>query len=67
MATNVSYFMSLFSIIHCIATRHDFGRDFFETSTMLITFILLGKYLESGAKGKTSEAGAYTRPLFGST
>jgi hypothetical protein len=28
------------------ATRHDFGRDFFETSTMLITFILLGKAVQ---------------------
>jgi len=29
---------------------------YFETSAMLITFILLGKYLEIRAKGKTSEA-----------
>eukprot|EP00227_Mantoniella_beaufortii_P003136 CAMPEP_0197613582 /NCGR_PEP_ID=MMETSP1326-20131121/59090_1 /TAXON_ID=1155430 /ORGANISM="Genus nov. species nov., Strain RCC2288" /LENGTH=1012 /DNA_ID=CAMNT_0043182445 /DNA_START=186 /DNA_END=3224 /DNA_ORIENTATION=+ len=56
LATNVAYFMSIYSILHCITTGHDFGRDFFETSTMLITFILLGKYLEATAKGKTSEA-----------
>lgn len=31
-------------------------QDFFETSAMLITFVLLGKYLECGAKGRTSEA-----------
>ena len=30
--------------------------DFFETCAMLITFILLGKYLEAAAKGKTSAA-----------
>ncbi|EFJ52982.1 hypothetical protein VOLCADRAFT_102604 [Volvox carteri f. nagariensis] len=30
--------------------------DFFETSAMLITFILLGKYLEAAAKGRTSAA-----------
>ena len=30
--------------------------DFFETCAMLITFILLGKYLEAVAKEKTSEA-----------
>jgi len=30
--------------------------DFFETSAILITFVLFGKYLESKAKGKTSEA-----------
>ncbi len=30
--------------------------DFFETSAMIITLILLGKYLECTAKGKTSDA-----------
>jgi Cu+-exporting ATPase len=30
--------------------------DFFETAAMLITLVLMGKYLESAAKGKTSEA-----------
>lgn len=29
---------------------------FFETSALLITFVLLGKYLETVAKGKTSDA-----------
>jgi Cu+-exporting ATPase len=29
---------------------------YFETSAMLFSFVLLGKYLESLAKGKTSEA-----------
>ena len=29
--------------------------SFFETSALLITFISLGKYLESHAKGKTSQ------------
>ncbi len=32
------------------------GAVYFETSALLITFILLGKYLEAIAKGKTSEA-----------
>ena len=30
--------------------------DFFETSAMLISFILLGKYLEAAAKSRTSAA-----------
>lgn len=30
--------------------------DFFETSAFLITFVLLGKFMECTAKGKTSEA-----------
>ncbi|KJE97126.1 hypothetical protein CAOG_010080 [Capsaspora owczarzaki ATCC 30864] len=30
--------------------------QYFETSAMLITFIVMGKYLEARAKGKTSEA-----------
>jgi Cu+-exporting ATPase len=29
---------------------------FFETSTMLITFVTFGRYLENAAKGRTSEA-----------
>ncbi|KAF9610139.1 hypothetical protein IFM89_020271, partial [Coptis chinensis] len=38
-------------------TSHDFkSMDFFETIWMLISFILLGKYLEELAKRKTSEA-----------
>ena len=56
LATNVAYFTSIYLIFHCILTGHNFGRDFFEANAMLITFILLGKYLESIAKGQTSEA-----------
>lgn len=36
---------------------HDYvPTDFFETSAMLISLVLLGKYLECAAKGRTSEA-----------
>lgn len=58
LGTNVSYFYSVFTIM-----RHAVHLDpsmqtgqFFETSAMLITFIVLGKYLEKRARGKTSEA-----------
>ena len=59
--TNASYLYSVISIVHHhIMMHHMTGEytptDFFETSSMLITFVLLGKYLESSAKGKTSEA-----------
>jgi Cu+-exporting ATPase len=56
MATNVAYFASVFTMFHCVATGHNYGKTFFDTSSMLITFILLGKYLESSAKKKTSDA-----------
>ncbi|MQL94330.1 hypothetical protein Taro_027001 [Colocasia esculenta] len=56
LGTNAAYFYSVYSVIRA-ATSHDFkATDFFETSSMLISFILLGKYLEVLAKGKTSEA-----------
>ncbi|BFI43005.1 P-type Cu+ transporter [Marchantia polymorpha subsp. ruderalis] len=56
LGTNAAYFYSVYSIMRA-ATTHNFkGTDFFETSAMLISFILLGKYLEVLAKGKTSEA-----------
>ncbi len=32
------------------------GSVYFETAALLLTFIVLGKYLEAAAKGKTSEA-----------
>ena len=61
LGTNVSYGYSVLSILHHhISSHHVTGKyeatDFFETSAMLITFILLGKYLEASAKGRTSRA-----------
>nr|XP_028960472.1 probable copper-transporting ATPase HMA5 [Malus domestica] len=56
LGTNAAYFYSVYSVVRA-ATSPDFmGTDFFETSAMLISFILLGKYLEVLAKGKTSDA-----------
>ncbi|BDA40669.1 probable copper-transporting ATPase HMA5 [Coccomyxa sp. Obi] len=61
LGTNASYLYSMISILHHHFMNHHVDgqyrpTDFFETSAMLITFILLGKYLEASAKGKTSEA-----------
>ncbi|XP_023518749.1 probable copper-transporting ATPase HMA5 isoform X1 [Cucurbita pepo subsp. pepo] len=56
LGTNAAYFYSVYMVLRS-ATSSDFkATDFFETSSMLISFILLGKYLEVFAKGKTSEA-----------
>ncbi|KVI11144.1 hypothetical protein Ccrd_010447 [Cynara cardunculus var. scolymus] len=56
LGTNAAYFYSVYTIIKASLSDGFEGQDFFETSTMLISFILLGKYLESIAKGKTSDA-----------
>ena len=55
LGTNASYFYSVFAVIYGAFTSFQ-DTDFFETSAMLITFILLGKYLEALAKGRTSDA-----------
>ncbi|ESW30485.1 hypothetical protein PHAVU_002G156900 [Phaseolus vulgaris] len=56
LGTNAAYFYSLYVVERAVFSRHLKGSDFFETSSMLISFILLGKYLEVLAKGKTSQA-----------
>ncbi|KAG5566259.1 hypothetical protein RHGRI_002008 [Rhododendron griersonianum] len=56
LGTNAAYFYSLYIVIKAFTSDTFVGEDFFETSAMLISFILLGKYLEVVAKGKTSDA-----------
>ncbi|XP_022845511.1 probable copper-transporting ATPase HMA5 isoform X2 [Olea europaea var. sylvestris] len=56
LGTNAAYFYSVYSVLRAATSPHFQSTDFFETSAMLISFILLGKYLEVLAKGKTSEA-----------
>ncbi|KAF7828285.1 putative copper-transporting ATPase HMA5 [Senna tora] len=56
LGTNAAYFYSVYSVLRAATSPHFEGTDFFETSAMLISFILLGKYLEVFAKGKTSNA-----------
>ncbi|KAH9125789.1 hypothetical protein LEN26_009509, partial [Aphanomyces euteiches] len=58
MGTNAAYFYGIFSDIRCLR-QHDssFAQpDMYMTSSMLITFIVLGKTLEAIAKGRTNEA-----------
>ncbi|KAG0584573.1 hypothetical protein KC19_3G219000 [Ceratodon purpureus] len=56
MGTNAAYFYSVYTVFRAATSSEFKGTDFFETSAMLISFIILGKYLEVTAKGKTSEA-----------
>ncbi|WP_041701316.1 heavy metal translocating P-type ATPase [Gottschalkia acidurici] len=50
MGTSAAYFYSLYNTIVGI---HEY---YYESSAVIITLILLGKYLEAIAKGRTSEA-----------
>lgn len=56
LGTNAAYFYSVYSMLGAAISEDFVCTDYFETSSMLISFILLGKYLEVLAKGKTSEA-----------
>ncbi|OZJ01943.1 hypothetical protein BZG36_05496, partial [Bifiguratus adelaidae] len=60
IGTSVAYIASVASVVNAIAIgQHSTSGgttsvDFFETSVYLITFIHLGKWLESMAKGRTA-------------
>ncbi|KAI9912746.1 hypothetical protein PsorP6_005336 [Peronosclerospora sorghi] len=54
--TTMSYTYSFVSLIRSALHKHYEGHHFFESSAMLLTFVTLGKYMESMAKGKTADA-----------
>lgn len=57
ISTLAAFTFSIMSMCHGIATQAKTPPTvFFDTSTMLITFIVLGRYLENKAKGKSSSA-----------
>ncbi|KIJ65595.1 hypothetical protein HYDPIDRAFT_88088 [Hydnomerulius pinastri MD-312] len=58
LGTSAAYFYSLFAMLFAVFnTTPDFRPFiFFDTSTMLIMFVSLGRWLENRAKGKTSAA-----------
>lgn len=58
LGTTCAFVFSLYSLVYSIYLGHtsNIPKTFFDTSTMLITFVLIGKYFESIAKGKTSTA-----------
>ena len=55
LGTSAAYFYSLYESIKTIGTSYE-PHLYFETSAILITLILFGKYLEANAKGRTTEA-----------
>lgn len=55
LASTAAYVYSVSSVIYGAIVGF-WPVSYFETSAMLITFVLFGKYLEAKAKGKTSEA-----------
>lgn len=64
IGTSTAFFYSLINfILYVIAKKSIIGLDgmkipdlYFETAAFLITFVVLGKWLEAKAKGKTSDA-----------
>lgn len=58
MGSNVAYFYGLFTVIRAIALDNAevATLDMFMTSSVLISFVVLGKLLEATAKVKTSAA-----------
>lgn len=56
LGTSSAYFYSLYETVKWGIDRTYIPHLYFETSAMLITLILVGKYLEAKAKGKTTEA-----------
>ncbi len=60
IGTSTAYFFSLISIILFAVRTHavigDIPNLYFEVAALLITFVLLGKWLEARAKGATSSA-----------
>lgn len=51
MGTSAAYFYSVYAVLF-----DPMGSQYFEAAAVLITLVILGKYLEAIAKGKTSEA-----------
>lgn len=51
IGTSAAYFFSVYAVLF----NPSLGQ-YFETSAILITLVIMGKYLESAAKGKTSDA-----------
>ncbi|KAF1974125.1 heavy metal translocatin [Bimuria novae-zelandiae CBS 107.79] len=57
LGTSAAFFFSCASmLVSLLVAPHSKPTTLFDTSTMLITFISIGRYLENKAKGQTSKA-----------
>lgn len=57
LGTSCAFFFSVFAMsVSLLFPPHNRPSTIFDTSTMLITFITFGRYLENRAKGQTSKA-----------
>src|SRR5690606_24395122 len=56
MGTSAAYVYSIYEGIKAITVPGYEAHLYFETSALLITLILFGKYLEANAKGRTKQA-----------
>ncbi|KAI1384159.1 putative copper-transporting P-type ATPase [Hypoxylon trugodes] len=57
LGTSAAFFFSVFAmVVSFLFPPHSRPKTIFDTSTMLITFITLGRFLENRAKGQTSKA-----------
>ncbi|NLM74626.1 MAG: copper-translocating P-type ATPase [Clostridiaceae bacterium] len=57
IGTSAAFIYGIYAIIQIISGNHEYAMElYFESVGVIITLILLGKYLEAVSKGKTSEA-----------
>ena len=57
VGTSAAFFYSLYSVSQVFLGHHAFVHQlYFESVAVIIALVLLGKYLESSAKGRTSQA-----------
>ncbi|WP_330948929.1 heavy metal translocating P-type ATPase [Virgibacillus sp. MG-45] len=56
LGTSAAFFYSLYEAIKTLGNPTYMPHLYFETSAILITLILFGKYLEANAKGRTTQA-----------
>ena len=62
LGTSAAYFYSLYNVFFQSVPEGTMKELYFESAAVIITLILLGKYFEAIAKGRTSEA---IKKLFG--